>query len=305
MSDHLQRFHFQDHAVRGALVRLDDTLAELQRRRAYPERIASMLGEMLAAVAMIADGLKWPGSVALQSKGSGLIRTTLAEHRPEGMLRAIARGADEETPLPQIEDSRLAQLTAGDLIGGDQLALSLIPPDDDNRNQPYQGLIGWHHDTLAANLVEYFAISEQLETRFELYSNGNQARGLLLQRLPNASDASFITEQNADDFWTELSLRMQTLQPGELIAESDPALLRNLFAPQNLILAPTRALAFQCTCNQEKTENILRTLGKPDLLDLLEERGEISVTCEFCGLDYTFDHLATHLLFTPEPETRH
>lgn len=305
MSDHLQRFHFERHAVRGALVRLDDTLGELRRRRAYPDRISAMLGEMLAAVAMIADGLKWPGSVALQSKGNGLIRTTLAEHRPTGLLRAIARSAEDQGPLADIPEQQLAGLDAHALIGGDQLALSLIPPDDDQRSQPYQGLIGWENDSLSANLTTYFRVSEQLETRFTLFASGTQARGLLLQRLPNASTASFVTEAEADDFWVELGLRLQTLAPAELAGTSATGFLSNLFAPENLILAPPRPLRFECTCNQEKTEDILRTLGKPDLLELLEERGEIEVTCEFCGLTYCFDHLATHLLFAEQPGTRH
>lgn len=305
MADQLQRFHFQHHAVRGVLVRLDETLAELKRRRAYPDRIAAMLGEMLAAVAMIADGLKWPGSVALQSKGSGLIRASLAEHRPVGMLRAIARGAEEQPPLSELDEAELVGLTAGELIGGEQLALSLIPADNDNRNQPYQGLVGWQHDTLAANLMDYFAVSEQLETRIVLHADGNTARGLLLQRLPNATDASFVTEAAADDYWVELGLRLATLTPKDWTASDPERLLSNLFAPEPLTLAPVKPLAFQCTCNLQKTEDILRTLGKADLIELLEERGSISVTCEFCGLDYQFDHLATHLLFEQEPTTRH
>lgn len=298
--DYLQRFHFRGQAVRGQLVVLDQTLAELKRRRDYPEAIGALLGEMLAAVAMIADGLKWPGSVALQSKGSGAIRTSLAEHRAGGLLRAIARSAEE--PPPGID---LNASSARELIGGDQLALSLIPADDDEYGRPYQGMVDWQHEDLADNLMAYFAASEQLETRFVLFADAAQARGLLLQRLPNPDNTSYIAEADADEFWLELCLRLQTLKLPELGFDDQHRFLRNLFAPSDLVLAPHKPLEFSCTCTREKTANILRGLGKADLLALLEERGEVEVVCEFCGLAYRFDHLQTHLLFETDPPTRH
>lgn len=311
MSDQLQRFHFARHAVRGQLVTLDDTICELSARRDYPAPVAGLLGEMLAAVAMIADGLKWQGSVALQAKGSGLLRTAMAEHRPTGKLRAIARpsepddGPEEPGTTAAFDPRAFSTTTAAGLLGSDHLALSLLPAPDDRHSQPYQGLVAWHHDKLSDNLDEYFATSEQLETRFLLFGTGQQARGLLLQRLPNAEQANFVDTDAADDFWHELCLRLVTVRAEEMGFDDAHAFLRKLFAPEDLVLAPPAAMAFACSCSQDKSDGILRSLGREDLLDLLEERGEVEVTCEFCGLAYRYDPMGVHLLFEPAIPTRH
>lgn len=311
MSDQLQRFHFARHAVRGQLVTLDDTICELGARRDYPAPVAALLGEMLAAVAMIADGLKWQGSVALQSKGSGMLRTAMAEHRPTGKLRAIARPSEPEDGTAEpgttaaFDPAAFRTSTVAGLLGNDHLALSLLPAPDDRHSQPYQGLVAWHHDKLSDNLDEYFETSEQLETRFLLYGTGQQARGLLLQRLPNAERASFVDTDAAADFWQELCLRLVTVRPEEMRFSDPHAFLRQLFAPEDLVLAPPASLTFECTCSQEKSDGILRSLGRDDLLALLEERGEVEVTCEFCGLAYRYDAMGVHLLFEPAQPTRH
>ena len=46
---------------------------------------------MLAAVAMVADGIKFRGAVTLQSRGPGPLSTVLAECRDQHLLRGIAR----------------------------------------------------------------------------------------------------------------------------------------------------------------------------------------------------------------------
>ncbi|MEM1229583.1 MAG: Hsp33 family molecular chaperone HslO [Pseudomonadota bacterium] len=314
MSDRLLRFHFARHAVRGALVVLDDTMAELQGRRAYPAAVAGLLGEMLAAVAMIADGLKWQGSVALQSKGSQRLRTAMAEHRPTGKLRAIARpaeggaldaGAAAEGTTPAFDPAAFAGDARGGLLRGDQLALSLLPAPDDPHSQPYQGLVGGNYDKLSDNLDEYFRVSEQLDTRFALYGTGAEARGLLLQRLPESEQASFVETDVAEDFWRELSLRMATVGPADLAFDEPLAFLRRLLAPEDLVVAPARAMAFECSCSQAKSDDILRTLGQEDLVELLQEREDVEVTCEFCGLTYRYDAMAVHGLFEPGAPTLH
>ena len=297
-TDRLQRFYFQRFNARGQLVNLDHTLAELLVRRDYPDPVLELLGQMMCAVAMIADGLKWPGSVALQSKG-GHLRTSLAEHRHGGLMRAIARPASEDGfELP--EDTSIDSL-----IGDGQLALSLIPAEDDRRSQPYQGLVAWEQDRLADNLRNYFATSEQLDTRFLLYADRQHARGLLLQRLPGGERDDFVHETLQQEFWERVSTRVDGTVPAELLGNSPPALLSRLFRDDSLVLAPAQPLLFACTCNRDKTSGVLRMLGREDMLELLEERGCIEVTCEFCGQLYRYDALETHLELSGNDLTKH
>ncbi|MEM6710078.1 MAG: Hsp33 family molecular chaperone HslO [Pseudomonadota bacterium] len=295
--DWIRRFYFEAFNARGQIVQLDATLAELLARRDYPAAVLELLGQMLAAVAMIADGLKWPGSVALQSKG-GALRTTLAEHRPGGLMRAIARPVDED------DWTSIQRASSADLIGDGQLALSLIPADDDRTSQPYQGMVAWEHDGLAANLATYFRASEQLDTRFLLFADRKRARGLLLQRLPGTERDTFVDEETQDSFWRRACERVERAAPESLAFESASRFLNSLFREETLTLAPSTPLSFACTCSREKTGGVLRMLGRDDILELLAERGDIEVTCEFCGLRYHYSSSDT-LELLDETLTRH
>ena len=58
-SDTLQRFHFETAAVRGELVRLGASLREILGQHFYPAPVAVLLGETLAASALLSSTLKY------------------------------------------------------------------------------------------------------------------------------------------------------------------------------------------------------------------------------------------------------
>ncbi len=284
--DHLQRFFFARSGIRGHWVDLTDTLTELAARRAYPQPVLTLLGEMLAVVGMVADGSKWPGSIALQAKLPGNLHTTMAEYRPQGNLRAIARIREPAEPV------------SPDLSQG-QLTLSMLPSPDQPNSAPYQGIVELRSGNLAANLDRYFAISEQIPTRFFLAADGRRALGLLLQRLPNdAADAwSDAAEEAA---WTQVNQQLDKLIPENILSSASPTLLTDLlqqgFPADSIEVADAKPVAFACTCTRDRSTRALRTMSPEDLMDLLAEQGQIEVTCEFCGKDYAFTALDTHAL---------
>jgi len=49
-----------------------------------------------------------------------------------------------------------------------------------------------------------------------------------------------------------------------------------------------RALAFQCSCNREKIERVLISLGREELANMIEKQGDTEVRCEFCTELYPF-----------------
>lgn len=298
--DVIHRFSFADGPVRGQWVRLQEVLEVLNGHQQYPENVASLLGEMLAAVALVADGIKFDGAVALQSRGPGPLTTVLAECRARHLLRGIARWP-EAAELPD-SDSLSA------LIGRGQLALTLIPEDAE---QPYQGMVGIDDNRLAGNLERYFQDSEQLPTRLLFAGSGASVTGLLLQRLPDADHATEIELDQNEAFWEEIGMLTSTLTDEELASLDPGTLLRRLYAGHPLTLQPPRNLRFSCTCSREKTQATLKAFSREELLELIDEEappkqpGEILVTCEICGAVERFDAIDIHLLFEPEAPRLH
>ena len=288
--DSLYRFSFVDLPIRGQWVRLDQSLQDAFKNKSYPQPVSGFLGEMFAAVAMISDNLKFAGAVALQSQGNGALLRTLAECSNRRNLRGIAH-VREDFVLPPDPNNLAAWL------GDGRLALSLIPEDRENM-QTYQGQVELRDASLAINLQTYFTRSEQLDTKLYFGADATTVTGLLLQRLPEAPDAPDEMLERAEDAWDTLVTLTDTIR-GEELAELNPEeMLRRLYYEYTVTVHSAQSMQYKCTCNQSKSDRTLATLPVAEMYELLEELGEITVDCEFCGQRYAYgqaevDRIAT------------
>lgn len=60
---------------------------------------------------------------------------------------------------------------------------------------------------------------------------------------------------------------------------------------------------WHCPCTRERVANMLRSLGEDEVKDILAERGQVDVSCDFCGKPYAFDAVDCAALFTSSPPT--
>jgi len=302
-ADRVVRFSFSGLPIRGQWVRLEQVLVDAGAHQQYPPAVRGLLAEALAAVVLMADGIKFDGAVALQSRGDGPVGTLLAECRQRHLLRGVAHW--QKTAELEGSDARLPEL-----LGAGQLAITLTPDQDRHPGaRAQQGLVALSAGTMAANLDAYFETSEQLPTRFYLAATDTQVTGLLLQRLPvDPQTGEQHREAHGEAWqraWEEVDVLSRTLTAAELGALEPAALLRRLFAEQTLTLQPPRALRYACTCNRDKTAWTLKALPRDELLEILADDGEVLVTCEVCGRVYRYDAVDTHALLEPEEPRLH
>ena len=45
---------------------------------------------------------------------------------------------------------------------------------------------------------------------------------------------------------------------------------------------------YECDCSKEHMEEALQTIGKEELVNILEEDGKAELTCHFCNKKYNF-----------------
>jgi len=292
-ADQLSRFSFEDAPIRGQWVRLEGVIEQVCARQSYPPVVRSLIAEMLGAVAMLADTIKFDGAVTLHSRSSvGPLTTLMAECRSRQLLRGIARWDD---PWPAAELT-----TMSELLGDGRLAISLLREDSStDPGVSYQGLIELQPGNLARNLEAYFASSEQLPSRVFFAARGASTTGLLLQRLPAPARATALELDQHEACWREVSLLADRMSAADLATLAPSQLLSRLSVSHPINLQPPRTLQFGCTCNRQKTSATLRVLGRSELLALLESDAEITVTCEFCGQVYRYDAVDVHLLLEP------
>ncbi len=272
MQDHKQRFLFPDSDIRGELVQVESSISRILEGHSYPLAVQGLISEAVAAVALLASTLKFKGRLALQAQGHGPVSLLLAECTNDGDLRAVAR--HEEGGDWSEGDMRT-------LIGDGTMVITIIP----EQGRQYQGIVPLSGDTLAQCLEGYFQQSEQLPTRLWLASGNNRAAGLLLQRLPNQLAGSDANTQ----MWEHLEALATTLNMEELLNLDDQTILHRLFHETPPQLPDTQALQFGCTCTRERNRNALISLGVEELQTLLDEDGEVELTCDFCRNQEKFD----------------
>ena len=279
MTDQLQRFIFDNTDIRGEITRLDASYRDTLSNHQYPPVVAGLLGEFLCAAALMSTTIKFEGTLTLQARGEGEIPLIMAEADSDQNLRAIARDADQ---------AKSADFQT--LLGKGQLSISITP----KQGQRYQGIVPLEGNSLAQCLEAYFQQSEQLRTRLWLHSNGEQAAGMLLQELPQSE---VIDRQQRQAQWEHLSQLTDTVTADELFSLPFEQLLHRLYHQEALRLFPPAELRFQCSCSQQRMLAAMRSLGETELLDILEERGSIEITCEFCHQQYRFTRPDIRQLF--------
>jgi len=154
MKDTLQRFMFEAAPVRGELVEISETWRQVQARRDYPPAVKTLLGEMLAAAALLSANLKFNGAIVMQIHGDGPVRLLVVECDSELHLRATAKMASDEEVIA--DDALLPQLV--NAHGHGRFVITLDPKDRLPGQQPYQGIVPLDGDSVATVIENYICL---------------------------------------------------------------------------------------------------------------------------------------------------
>jgi molecular chaperone Hsp33 len=280
--DSLQRFVFEGVPVRGEIVHLDATWRAVLERHEYPLPLRTVLGELMAAAALLSSTIKFTGSLILQVQGSGPVKLLVVECTSDQTMRATAKW---DEPL-QGADFR-------ELVGSGRFVITIAPED---AKQTYQGVVTIEGADVAGALEHYMATSEQLETRLWLAADGDHAAGMLLQRLPGSS--------GDPDAWNRAVQLTGTVTPHELLKLPAREIIHRLYHEEDIRLFESRVMSFRCSCSRERVVNMLRLLGRNEVSSILHERGSVEVNCEFCNRHYQFDSVDVEQIFAAEVVTR-
>lgn len=273
-SDYTQRFLFDDTDVRGEWVGLERSYVEVLAKHAYPEPVAQLLGELLAAAALLVGTLKFDGLLVLQARSAGAVPLLMVECSSEREVRGIAR---------YHEDQLKPGATLPELMPEGVLAMTIDPAN----GQRYQGIVALDGINLAESLSNYFASSEQLPTRFWLNADGRRATGMLLQQLP---PDRIRDGEEREASWQHLRTLADTLTAEELLGLNTETLLHRLYHEEQVRLFDPRPIRFNCSCSRERSAGALISLGQHDAEQLrAEQGGSVTIDCQFCNEQYRFD----------------
>jgi molecular chaperone Hsp33 len=279
LTDSLTRFVFERAALRGAVVGLDAAYRECIRGHSYPPRLTRLLGETMAAVCLLANSLKFQGSLVLQLQGAGSVRLLVVECDASLTLRATAKWSGD------IADAA----TLAELTGDSRRSRMVLTLDPKDGGPLHQGIVGLEGSSVASLFEHYLAASEQIASRLWLDATGDRVRGLLLQRMPSSTDADTET-------WTRAVAAVDAA-PARFASTDAHALLAKLFRSDDVRAFRARTPRFGCSCSRDRVIEALKMLGRAEIESVIEEQGSVSVNCEFCNCRYAFDADEARALF--------
>jgi len=107
------------------------------------------------------------------------------------------------------------------------------------------------------------------------------AGGVIIQMLPGASEEEISqVEEAVANLPNVTSLLRDGATPQDIVAR--------VFG-EDVQWLGHQPVRFQCSCNRDRLERVLLSLGRKELADILEEQGEAELVCHFCGDKYHFD----------------
>lgn len=296
--DTLQKFIFENAAVRGEFIDLSATWREVLARHDYPAAVKTVLGEMVAATALLSANLKFNGSIIMQIHGDGPVRLLVVECDADLRLRATAKLA------PDAEVAADANVQALlNAHGKGRFIITLDPQDKVPGQQPYQGIVPLDGIDVATVIENYMLRSEQLDTKLWLATNDQVARGLLLQKLPyhgGKAEATPVSEDDALETWNRAVMLASTLKQEEMLETDNATLMQRLFWEETIRVFEPAHPSFHCSCTREKVGNMLKMLGRKEVDGALEELGQVDVNCDFCGQHYAYDKVDCAQLFASD-----
>ena len=251
------------------------------------EQIHKTSAVMTAAAGRLAAAASMMGVLLKAEKDTLTLR--LDGHGPGGVILAVSdsNGNVKVTvgnPVVELPLNAYGKLDVKGAVGTDG-TLSIIR--EMGLKEPYIGQVPIVSGEIAEDITNYYATSEQTPTVCGLGVLVNPdlsvqaAGGFLVQLLPFA-DTGVIDR---------LEENLKTLPPVS-------SMIRDGMTPKEIVLKLLDGLepdildeylpVYRCGCSRERTEEVLRSLGREELDAMIKEDHGAEVCCHFCEKKYQF-----------------
>ncbi len=243
------------------------------------------LGRLVSAASMIGTLLpESKDTVTVQTSTDGAIEHMLVVADYYGNVKSYIRGADANLPLKPN-----GKLDVSGAVGNGYLAVIR----DVGGSEPQCGTTEIVSGEIAEDLAAYFAKSEQIPTLLSLgvlvdvdYTC-KAAGGVLVQLMPYPDDSTVdLLERNA----AELGSISRLFAEGMSCEQIADIALRDI--PYDVF--DTLEVEYKCDCSKARMKKKMRSIGKAQLLKMLDEQEaesgerELTAVCRFCSSNYKF-----------------
>lgn len=279
MGDYIVRATAADAQIRAFACTTREMTEEARRIHNTSPVVTAALGRLMSAGAMMGSMLKGERDLlTLQIKGDGPMQGLTVTADSQGNVKGYPEVADVVLPA-----NALGKLDVAGAVGNGSLRVI----KDMGLKEPYVGQTLLQTGEIAEDLTYYFAASEQVPSSVGLGVLMNrdntvrQAGGFIVQLMPFAEENVISRlEQNLSQVQSVTAMLDEGRTPEQMLE-----ILLDGLQP---VVSDTTETLFSCSCNRQKIEKVLISLGRQEIKDMIEEGQEIEVNCHFCNTRYKF-----------------
>jgi molecular chaperone Hsp33 len=270
---------------RFSIADLTNTAKEIIHLHELNREMAVFLSKTMLGALFLAEMTKNQQRVSIQWKDE-TNKSALAYSDRYGRMKAVAYG-------DKLEEGDIRN----EFILGQGIMKVIRWQYDSDFYQSYTNLI---EDTFEFNFLKYLTESEQVKSivGMDVESTSRnpddfRVKGIMFEALPEASNEDYVLLQTKIDpiikteqFW---NLPIEEMRSELMIAlESE------------LVVLSTEEPVFICDCSRFKVSEIILSLGRIEANSIIDEVGQVEITCEFCKTAYQFNSDDVEILFDNE-----
>ncbi len=286
MQNKITKFLAYDKKVAVMCIDSTNLVEEIRNIHNLTPTTTVALGRLATVVAMMTHlELKdQTDNITVQIKGNGPIGSMVAiSQLASAKLANLKLYADN--PYVELPLKPNGKVDVGGAVG-QQGYLNIIRQNTLTEGI-YKAIIPLVSGEIAEDFTEYFAKSEQKPTALALGVLVNQngvkrAGGYIINPMPDATDEEITKIEEAIQSAKTIS---EMLEEGLCLEE-----IAKIVTGDNQveILEQDLDVSYQCDCTREKFERGIVSLGKEEILKIIEEDGKIDTECHFCHKKYRF-----------------
>lgn len=239
------------------------------------------LGRSLTAASMMGIMMKNDtDTLTLKINGGGPVGNILIVAKNKGRVKGYV-----DHPQADVPPKSKGKLDVGRLVGNEGMMTTIM---DLGMKEPYIGQANLISGEIAEDLANFYLLSDQQPSAVSLGVLVNRDRtvlaagGYIIQLLPDILDEDITKIENA----------LATVEPvSTLIAKgmTPEEIMHEILRDFDMKVLDKIDLEFECDCSREKIENVLISLGKKEIIDIIEEDGKAEVVCQYCNKKYQFN----------------
>ncbi|MHB8062153.1 MAG: Hsp33 family molecular chaperone HslO [Ruminiclostridium sp.] len=280
MEDYIVRATAAQGTVRAFATITTELVDKASKMHGLSPIATAALGRTLTAAGMMSRMLKGEkDNLTIQIKGDGPLGGIVVASDSSANVRGYVNNPIVDLPL-----NHHGKLDIRTAVGYGYINVI----KDMGLKEPYIGFSDLVSGEIADDLTYYFAMSEQVPSTVALGvlvdANGvRSAGGFIIQLMPGADEETIEKlEKRLIGFPPISKLLEQGTSPEQVLE-----MLLDDMEPKIVEKVPCN---FQCTCSRNRMERNLISIGRNDLLEILEDGQGAELQCHFCNTKYNFTH---------------